>query len=265
MLTVRCTCGKTIRAKDKFAGKTVRCPGCQQPLRIPEPEAEQDGADLWDEMADYERSGEDIKPLPLPNQRPKKRKNGNRNATKNSWNGALLAVSLAHSFALILLMLGAYKLVGYITSNFFMKLPYDPTPMQFVNAWIVFSLMIFPFVFLRYRRSEQSASERVRAENRRDLILGRIFQVLGVLLLVLSVAGTVQSLHEEDGYAMFGLVGLTSAALTFFVGHWAVLKSQGRQIEWLQKIPWGRLLMWSCPPLGLFIWFLMWLNKPSDR
>ncbi len=30
-----CTCGKKIKVKDQLAGKTVRCPACQKPLRIP--------------------------------------------------------------------------------------------------------------------------------------------------------------------------------------------------------------------------------------
>jgi hypothetical protein len=34
-IAVRCHCGKTFKAKDKLAGKTVRCPACKEPLRIP--------------------------------------------------------------------------------------------------------------------------------------------------------------------------------------------------------------------------------------
>jgi hypothetical protein len=34
-IAVQCKCGKAFRAKDELAGKTVRCPGCQQPLAIP--------------------------------------------------------------------------------------------------------------------------------------------------------------------------------------------------------------------------------------
>ncbi|MFO0972115.1 MAG: hypothetical protein U1A27_01575 [Phycisphaerae bacterium] len=34
-IVVRCKqCGKELRAKDELAGKTVRCPGCQSPLKI---------------------------------------------------------------------------------------------------------------------------------------------------------------------------------------------------------------------------------------
>jgi len=35
-IEVKCgSCGKSFRAKDELAGKAVRCPGCQQPLKIP--------------------------------------------------------------------------------------------------------------------------------------------------------------------------------------------------------------------------------------
>jgi hypothetical protein len=32
---VQCACGKAFAAKDELAGKTVKCPACQQPLKIP--------------------------------------------------------------------------------------------------------------------------------------------------------------------------------------------------------------------------------------
>src|SRR4029079_4843735 len=34
-IKVQCTCGKAFAAKDELAGKTVKCPGCQKPLKIP--------------------------------------------------------------------------------------------------------------------------------------------------------------------------------------------------------------------------------------
>ena len=34
-IKVQCACGKSLSAKDEFAGRRVRCPGCQQPLLIP--------------------------------------------------------------------------------------------------------------------------------------------------------------------------------------------------------------------------------------
>lgn len=34
-IKVQCDCGKAFAAKDELAGKTVKCPGCQKPLKIP--------------------------------------------------------------------------------------------------------------------------------------------------------------------------------------------------------------------------------------
>lgn len=36
-IKVQCACGKAFAAKDELAGKTVKCPGCQKPLKIPVP------------------------------------------------------------------------------------------------------------------------------------------------------------------------------------------------------------------------------------
>jgi hypothetical protein len=35
-IKVQCGCGKAFAAKDELAGKTVKCPGCQKPLKIPD-------------------------------------------------------------------------------------------------------------------------------------------------------------------------------------------------------------------------------------
>jgi hypothetical protein len=35
-IKVTCQCGKSFAAKDELAGKAVKCPNCQQPLRIPQ-------------------------------------------------------------------------------------------------------------------------------------------------------------------------------------------------------------------------------------
>jgi ribosomal protein L40E len=34
-IKVQCSCGKAFAAKDELADKTVKCPGCQKPLKIP--------------------------------------------------------------------------------------------------------------------------------------------------------------------------------------------------------------------------------------
>jgi hypothetical protein len=36
-ITVTCSCGRKLSAKDEYAGRTVKCPGCEQPLKIPAP------------------------------------------------------------------------------------------------------------------------------------------------------------------------------------------------------------------------------------
>lgn len=35
-ILVKCQCGKKFKAKDHMAGRKVRCPGCREPLRIPD-------------------------------------------------------------------------------------------------------------------------------------------------------------------------------------------------------------------------------------
>jgi len=42
-IQVKCAnaaCGKTLRVKDELGGKTIRCPGCQQPMKLPVAEVE---------------------------------------------------------------------------------------------------------------------------------------------------------------------------------------------------------------------------------
>jgi hypothetical protein len=34
-ITVACSCGRKLAAKDEYAGRTVKCPGCGKPLKIP--------------------------------------------------------------------------------------------------------------------------------------------------------------------------------------------------------------------------------------
>lgn len=34
-IEVRCQCGKRLKAPDKYAGRSVKCPGCEQPIAIP--------------------------------------------------------------------------------------------------------------------------------------------------------------------------------------------------------------------------------------
>jgi hypothetical protein len=38
-IAVACKCGKKFQAPDNLAGKRVKCPGCQQSLMVPAPQA----------------------------------------------------------------------------------------------------------------------------------------------------------------------------------------------------------------------------------
>jgi hypothetical protein len=37
-IPVACDCGARLKVRDEAAGKTVKCPKCQSPIRVPEPE-----------------------------------------------------------------------------------------------------------------------------------------------------------------------------------------------------------------------------------
>ncbi len=45
-IPVACKCGKKLAAKDEFAGKTVKCPQCGQPLKIPTAKAKSAASDV---------------------------------------------------------------------------------------------------------------------------------------------------------------------------------------------------------------------------
>jgi hypothetical protein len=55
-IAVTCRCGKKFKVKDELAGKVVRCPQCQIPLRIPNRQAKPGGpsASATDERANVE-------------------------------------------------------------------------------------------------------------------------------------------------------------------------------------------------------------------
>ncbi len=52
-IAVRCKCGKTLKVKDKFAGKKVRCPDCKGVLAIPAAGAKK--ADHKDALLRFEK------------------------------------------------------------------------------------------------------------------------------------------------------------------------------------------------------------------
>lgn len=67
MITFGCPCGKTLRVKDEFAGKKVRCPDCSSPVKIPaasvlsdadfEPEEDEEWDDEPQDLPKKSKSG----------------------------------------------------------------------------------------------------------------------------------------------------------------------------------------------------------------
>ena len=53
-IKVSCACGKKLSVKDELAGRTLKCPACQKPLRVPKPKVEEEPAeeDFDDEPSD---------------------------------------------------------------------------------------------------------------------------------------------------------------------------------------------------------------------
>ncbi len=48
-IKLQCACGKNLSVKDEFAGRRVKCPGCQTLLRVPKPKVEEAAfGDEWD-------------------------------------------------------------------------------------------------------------------------------------------------------------------------------------------------------------------------
>ena len=43
-IPLTCGCGRSLRIKDEFAGRRVKCPGCGEVLAVPLPEVEEEGA-----------------------------------------------------------------------------------------------------------------------------------------------------------------------------------------------------------------------------
>ncbi len=63
------TCGVKLKVEDRLGGKTVRCPGCQQPIEIPESES---ADEIFDPFAeDAEAMSSPPTPAPPPAAKPK--------------------------------------------------------------------------------------------------------------------------------------------------------------------------------------------------
>ena len=122
-IKVSCTCGKTISAKDEFAGRRVKCPACKEPLRIPKPKVEEESYDdEWD-LDDYGEDEADAQPVqPRKTNRStksKSRKGGRKSASSNS--NLLIGLSAGGGILLVVVlawMLWPSEQDGNVANNF---------------------------------------------------------------------------------------------------------------------------------------------------
>src|SRR5689334_11754078 len=54
-IEVSCQCGRRFRAKEEWAGRRAKCPGCGSPLVIPTPAASESTDDLLDQLGKAEQ------------------------------------------------------------------------------------------------------------------------------------------------------------------------------------------------------------------
>lgn len=82
-IVIQCRCGKKTRVRDSVAGKRIKCPGCGQPVLVPQPEVEE-YADVYEDELD---------PYTAPVNRPrasKKKSQGKKKSRKKTSGGNLL-------------------------------------------------------------------------------------------------------------------------------------------------------------------------------
>ncbi len=61
-IKLQCECGKALSVKDEYAGRRVKCPACQMPLRVSKPQVEKASSDdEWD-LGDLAENGWDDEP-----------------------------------------------------------------------------------------------------------------------------------------------------------------------------------------------------------
>lgn len=99
-LKAKCRCGRVLRVKDALAGKRVRCPECQSPVRIPQPQPVPEEFD-----DDYDEYGEDD-PYAAPPPR-KKRSRKSSGTKKKSGGGIPLPLIIGGIVLLGLVAVGA--------------------------------------------------------------------------------------------------------------------------------------------------------------
>jgi hypothetical protein len=70
-IKVACVCGKELSVKDEHAGKRVKCPACQKPLRIPSPKVEEESLDDECDTGDEWDTGDEQVEAPVTSRRAK--------------------------------------------------------------------------------------------------------------------------------------------------------------------------------------------------
>ena len=74
-IRVKCpTCRQTLKAEERHAGRTVRCPACGNPVTIPAPEAPSTAEDILDPFADLAEPAAVDRREPEPPTPPKLKK-----------------------------------------------------------------------------------------------------------------------------------------------------------------------------------------------
>ncbi len=76
-ISLTCSCGRSLKARDEFAGRKVRCPDCKNVLEVPDPNAPKDPEDeiLNVLLADDSPAGDEapraaVRAAPPPDERP---------------------------------------------------------------------------------------------------------------------------------------------------------------------------------------------------
>jgi len=99
MISVECSCGKSLRVKDELGGRKIRCPACSHPLPIPAAQAEEVFEDEWDETPEEE-------PAPRPARSGAKTSKGTKSKTGTRRSQGLFKLTFKMIFGVLSLLLG---------------------------------------------------------------------------------------------------------------------------------------------------------------
>jgi ABC-type Na+ efflux pump permease subunit len=111
-IKVACACGKKLSVKDEHAGRRVKCPECQQPLRIPRPKVEEESFDdEWD-TSDEWGTDDEYEASPLPARRRRSSSSNNASTKKRKKRSA--KTDWSWSFENPLLWVATLVIVGLL-------------------------------------------------------------------------------------------------------------------------------------------------------